>query len=104
MGETGYGSSPQISMDLTQYCEGNQGRVVCTATTTMHNSREESLPNGNNRLTLQEQSWVPEAGKGTQLVLISAARADTQEVTTIIEEHKLFFNPCIIVLMFTCES
>ena len=58
----------------------------------------------NNGLTFQEQSWVPEAGEGTQLVLIPAARADNQEVTTIIEEHKLLFTPCIIPLMFTCES
>ena len=58
----------------------------------------------NNRLSFQEQSWVPEAGEGTQLVLIPAARADNQEVTTIIEEHKLFFNLCIIALMLTYES
>ena len=58
----------------------------------------------NNRLIFQEQSWVPEAGEGTQLVLIPATRADNQEVTAIIEEHKLFFTPCIIALMFTHES
>ena len=57
----------------------------------------------NNGLTFQEQSWVPKAGKGTQLVLIPATRADNQEVTAIIEEHKLFFIPCIIALMFTCD-
>ena len=55
----------------------------------------------NNGLTFQEQSWVPKAGKGTQLVLIPAARADNQEVTAIIKEHKLFFNLCIIALMIT---
>ena len=58
----------------------------------------------NNRLTFQEQSWVPEAGEDAQLVLIPAARVDNQEVTAIIKEHKLFFNPCIIALMFTYES
>ena len=58
----------------------------------------------NNGLTFQEQSWVPDAGEGTQLVLIPATRVDNQEVTTIIEEHKLFINRCIIVLMFTYES
>ena len=57
----------------------------------------------NNGLTFQEQSWVPEAGKGTQLVLIPAARVHNQEVTAITEEHKLFFNPCIIALVFTYE-
>ena len=30
----------------------------------------------NNRLTFQEQSWVPEACEGAQLVLIPTARAD----------------------------
>ena len=58
----------------------------------------------NNRLTFQEQSWVPEAGKGTQLVLIPATRVDNQEVTAILVEDKLFFNSCIIALMFMHES
>ena len=58
----------------------------------------------NNRLTFQEQSWVPKAGEGAQLVLIPAARADTQEVTAMIREHKLFFNLHTIVLMFMYES
>ena len=58
----------------------------------------------NNGLTFQEPSWVPEAGKGTQLVLIPAARVKDQEVNTITEEHKLFFNLCIIALMSTYES
>ena len=44
----------------------------------------------NNGLTFQEQSWVPEAGKGAQLVLIHAARADNQEVTAIIEEQPAY--------------
>ena len=57
----------------------------------------------NNGLTYQEQSWVPDARKGTQLVFIPAARADNCKVTTIIEEHKLFFNLHIIALMFTQE-
>ena len=58
----------------------------------------------NNGLTFQEQSWVPNAQKGAQLVLIPAARADNHKVTAIIEEHKLFFNPCVIALMFAQES
>ena len=58
----------------------------------------------NNRLTLQEQSWVPKAGEGAQLVLIPATRADNQEVTTIMKGHKLFFNLHIIALMFLHES
>ena len=53
---------------------------------------------GNNRLTFQEQSWVPNACEGAQLVLIPAARADNHEVTAIIKEHKLFFNLHIIAL------
>ena len=55
----------------------------------------------NDGLTYQEQSWVPDAREGTQLVFIHAARVDNHEVTAIIEEYKLFYNPCIIVLMFT---
>ena len=55
----------------------------------------------NNGLTFQEQTWVPDAPKGAQLALIPAARADNQEVTAIIEELKLFFNPCILAHMFT---
>ena len=57
----------------------------------------------NDGLTYQEQSWVPDAPKGAQLVFVLTARADNLEVTTIIEEYKLFFNPCIIALMFTQE-
>ena len=58
----------------------------------------------NNGLTFQEQSWVLEAGEGAQLVLIPDARADNQEVTAILEEHKLFFNLHVIALMFMYES
>ena len=46
----------------------------------------------NDRLTYQEQSWTPDAPEGTCLVFIHAARVENHEVTTIIEEHKLFFN------------
>ena len=55
----------------------------------------------NDGLTYQEQSWVSDAPKGTQLVFIPAARADNHEITTIIEEYKLFYNLHIIALMFT---
>ena len=54
----------------------------------------------NNGLTFQEKSRVPNACKGAQLVIIPAARAANHKVTAILEEHKLFFNPSIIVLMF----
>ena len=58
----------------------------------------------NNGLTYQEQSWVPNAPKGAQLVFVCTARVANPKVTAIIEEHKLFFNPCIIRLMFMRES
>ena len=58
----------------------------------------------NNGLTFQEQSWVPDACEGTQLVFIPVAIVDNHEVTAISEEDKLFFNPHIIALMFTGES
>ena len=57
----------------------------------------------NDGLTCQEQSWVSDAPNGTQLVFIPAAQVDNCKVTTIIEEHKLFFNLHIIALMFTQE-
>ena len=54
----------------------------------------------NNGLTYKEQSWVPDAPDGAQLVFTPAARADNCEVTVNIEEHKLFSNPHIIAPMF----
>ena len=39
----------------------------------------------NNGLAYQEQSWIPDACEGAQLVFIPAARVDNCEVTTIIE-------------------
>ena len=57
----------------------------------------------NDGLSCQEQSWIPVTPKGTQLVFIPTARADNYTVTTIIQEHKLLFNPCIIALMFMQE-
>ena len=57
----------------------------------------------NDRLTFQEQSWIPNPPKGTQAVFIPAAGADNCPVPTIIEEHKFYFNLHIISLMFTQE-
>ena len=54
-----------------------------------------------NRITYQRQSWIPDAPEGGQAVFIPAARADNHLVPTIIEEHKLYFNPHIISLMYT---
>ena len=50
--------------------------------------------------TYQRQSWIPDAPTGKQAVFVPAARADNHLVPTIIEERKLYFNPCIISLMF----
>ena len=83
--------------------KGNQVRVVCTTTSITHNRQEYSPSNGNGRLMYQEQSWVPNAPEGAQLVFIPTARVDSCKETTIIEEYKLFFNPCIIALMFMQE-
>ena len=55
----------------------------------------------NDGLTFQEQSWIPNAPKGTQVVFIPAAGVDNHPVPAIIEEHKLYFNLHIISLMFT---
>ena len=48
----------------------------------------------------QEQSRIPDAPEGSQAVFIPTARADNCPVPAIIEEHKLYFNPHIISLMF----
>ena len=66
----------------------------------MHNRKIIAHRMENDGLTYQEQSWVPDTPEGTQLVFIPATRADNCEVTAIIEEYKLFFNPHIITLMF----
>ena len=58
----------------------------------------------NDWLTYQEQSWVPNTPEGTQLVFIPPARVDNCKVTIIIEVYRLFFNQCIIALMFTQEA
>ena len=54
----------------------------------------------NSRATYQRQSWIPEAPAGEQVVLIPAVSDDSCPVPAIIEEHKLYFNPCIISFMF----
>ena len=54
----------------------------------------------NNRATYQRQSCIPDGPTGKQAVFIPTARGDNCPVPAIIEEHKLYFNPCIILLMF----
>ena len=54
-----------------------------------------------NRATYQRQSWIPDTPTGNQAVFIPAARVVICPEPTIIEEHKLYFNPCIISLVFT---
>ena len=58
----------------------------------------------NNGLTFQEQSWVPSAQRGAQMVIVPTARVDNCAETIIVEELKLFFNPQVIALMFALES
>ena len=54
----------------------------------------------NNRATYQRQSWIPEAPAGEQVLFIPTASDDNHLVPAIIGEHKLYFNPQIISLMF----
>ena len=54
----------------------------------------------NNRATYQSQSWIPNAPAGEQALFIPTSSNNNHPVPTIIEEHKLYFNPCIIALMF----
>ena len=55
----------------------------------------------NNRATYQRQLWIPEAPTGKQTLFIPAASDANHLVPAIIEDHKLYFNPHIISLMFT---
>ena len=57
----------------------------------------------NNRATDQRQSWIPEAPTGKQELFIPTASDDNHPVPAIIEENKLYFNPCIVSLMFTWD-
>ena len=54
----------------------------------------------NNRATYQRQSWIPEAPAGKQALFIPTASDNDHPVPATIEEHKLYFNPHIISLMF----
>ena len=57
----------------------------------------------NNRVTYQRQSWIPDGPAGEQAVCIPGASDENHLVPAIIEEHKLYFNPHIISLMFTWD-
>ena len=57
----------------------------------------------NNRITYQRQSWVHDAPTGMQVEFIRATSNKSCPVPAIIEEHKLYFNPCIISLMFAWD-
>ena len=58
----------------------------------------------NNRVTYQSQSWIPEAPAGEQALFIPAASDENHPVPGIIDEDKLYFNPCIISLMFAWDQ
>ena len=57
----------------------------------------------NNRATYQRQSLIPDAPAGEQALLISSSSNNNCLVPAIIEDHKLYFNPHIISLMFTWD-
>ena len=54
----------------------------------------------NNMATYQRQSWIPDTPTGEQAVFIPTGSNDNHLLPAIIEEHKLYFNPHIISLMF----
>ena len=56
-----------------------------------------------NKVTYQRQSWIPNTPTGMQAVFIPATSDENHPVPAIIEEHKLYFNPHIISLMFTWD-
>ena len=57
----------------------------------------------NNKVTYQRQSWIPDAPTGEQVVYIPVTSNENHLVPAIIKEHKLYFNLCIISLMFTWD-
>ena len=54
----------------------------------------------NNKATYQRQSWIPDTPTGEQAVFIPTISNENHLVAAIIEEHKLYFNLCIVSLMF----
>ena len=54
----------------------------------------------NNRATYQRQSWIPDAAAGEQALFIPTSSDNSHPVPAVIEEHKPYFNPHIISLMF----
>ena len=54
----------------------------------------------NDRATYQRQSWIPDAPTGKQEFFIFTGSNENHLVPDIIEEDKLYFNPCIISLMY----
>ena len=56
-----------------------------------------------NRATYQRQSYIPEAPAGKQALFIPAASNNNHLVPAIIEEHKLYFTPHMISLMFILD-
>ena len=65
--------------------------------------RGKALRMVNNRATYQRQLWIPEAAAGEQMLFIPSASDENHPVPSIIEEHRLYFNPHIISLMFTWD-
>ena len=57
----------------------------------------------NNRATYQRQSWIPDTPAGKQAVFIPTASDAKCPVPAIIEEYNLYFNLCIISVMFTWD-
>ena len=57
----------------------------------------------NNRATYHRQSYIHDTPTGMQAVFIPASNSENCLVPAIVEEHKLYFNPCIISFMFTWD-
>ena len=58
----------------------------------------------NNKVSYQRQSWIPDAPTGMQAVFIPTTSDENHLVPAIIKEHKLYFNPHVISLMFTWDT
>ena len=58
----------------------------------------------NNKITYQRQSYLHGTPTGMQVVLIPISNDINHPVPAIVEEHKLYFNPPNISLMFMWNS
>ena len=55
----------------------------------------------NIRDTYQQQLYMQTTPEGMQAIFIPVTYDESHPVPNIVKEHKLYFNPCVISIMFT---